>query len=64
MSRTTMEQRWRVIGECFNQLVNALIRAASPANVCSAAYTSDSVECVSNDCELDFFGLKENLYAE
>ena len=66
MCRATMEQRWRVIGERFNQLVNALIRAATAyhAKVCSGARISDSVECVSNDCKLDLVDNKENLYPQ
>ena len=64
MCRTTGEQRWRVIGELFNQLVNALIRAASHANVCSGALISASAECVSNDCKLDLVDNEDNLYAQ
>ena len=64
MYRTTVEQRWRVIGERLNQLVNALIRAASHANVCSGMRINDSVACASNDCKLDFVDNKENLYIQ
>ena len=64
MCCTTVEQRWRVIGEEFNELVNALIRAASHANVCSGARIGDSVGCVSNDCKLDLVYNRENLYAK
>ena len=53
MYRTAVEEKWRVIEERFNQLVNALFRAASHANVCSGARISDSVGCVSNDGKLD-----------
>ena len=37
----------------LNQLVNALIRVASHANVCNGTGISDSVGCVSNDCNMD-----------
>ena len=37
MCRTTVKQRWRGVGERFNQLANAFIRAASYANFSSGA---------------------------
>ena len=63
MCRSTVGQRRRVIGESFNQQVNALIRAASHANVCSGALIG-SVGCVSNHCKLDLVDTKENLHAQ
>ena len=64
MCCTTVELRWRVIGEEFDELVNASVRAASHANVRSGARISDSVGWVSNDCKLDLVDNKENLYAQ
>ena len=63
MCRTTVEQRWRVIRESFNQLVNSVIRTASYANVCSGARI-DNIGCVSNDCKLDHVDIQEDLYAQ
>ena len=63
MCRAPLEHTRRVIGEGFNQLVSALIRAASHVNVCSGARISASVGCVSNDCKLNFVDFKGNLYA-
>ena len=64
MCRATVEQIWWVIGERFNQLVNALIRAASHVNVCSGTGINDNVGCVSKDCNMDLVDNKENLYAQ
>ena len=44
--------------------MNALIRAASHANVCSGTDISDSVGCVPNDCNMDLVDNWENLYAQ
>ena len=64
MCLATVEQRWRVIGEFFNQLMKALITAAYYANVCNNACISDSAGCISNDCKLDLVDIKENLHAQ
>ena len=64
MCRSTVGQRWPAISERYNQLVNALIKAASHANVCGRARISGNVVCVSNDCKLDLVDIKENLYAK
>ena len=52
MCRTNLVRRWQVIGESFNQLLNALIRAAPCQRLLRVRF-SDSVGCGSNDCKLN-----------
>ena len=63
MCRSTAGQRWRVIGERFNQMVNALIMAAYHANLCGVVRISDNIGRISGDRKLDLVDNKENLHA-